>query len=226
MTKSSDGPRLGELIGNVVIHAMLGGILFLAAGTWDLPWVWTYLGVSVLTWAVGSYFMDPSLRRNRVEFGAEGKDRILEWGLMPFYLAFLVVAGLDLGRYHWSGDVPVAVRVAALVVYVAALGVGFWAWRVNRFATRNVRIQKESGQFVVMGGPYRIIRHPSYAMAVVSLPSAAVAIGSWWSLIPLLGVIALFLHRTAYEDAMLRASLDGYADYARKVRWRICPLIW
>jgi protein-S-isoprenylcysteine O-methyltransferase Ste14 len=28
------------------------------------------------------------------------------------------------------------------------------------------------------------------------------------------------------EDALLRAELDGYADYARRVRFRLVPELW
>lgn len=32
--------------------------------------------------------------------------------------------------------------------------------------------------------------------------------------------------RTALEDRMLRAELDGYQAYARRVRFRLLPYLW
>jgi protein-S-isoprenylcysteine O-methyltransferase Ste14 len=34
------------------------------------------------------------------------------------------------------------------------------------------------------------------------------------------------LIRTVYEDRMLVAELDGYAEYAQQVRYRLIPGIW
>jgi protein-S-isoprenylcysteine O-methyltransferase Ste14 len=53
-----------------------------------------------------------------------------------------------------------------------------------------------------------------------------VVLGSWWAL-PSYGLAGLLLvARTALEDRVLRAELAGYADYARRVRWRLAPGIW
>ena len=37
---------------------------------------------------------------------------------------------------------------------------------------------------------------------------------------------ATLVLRTALEDRTLRAELDGYAEYARRVRWRLIPWLW
>ncbi len=39
----------------------------------------------------------------------------------------------------------------------------------------------------------------------------------------LAGVLVL---RTALEDRELNSKLDGYADYARRVRYRLVPSVW
>jgi protein-S-isoprenylcysteine O-methyltransferase Ste14 len=56
--------------------------------------------------------------------------------------------------------------------------------------------------------------------------SAAPALGSLWGLI--CGVLAgcLYIVRTALEDRTLQEELPGYADYARKVRYRLMPWVW
>ena len=38
--------------------------------------------------------------------------------------------------------------------------------------------------------------------------------------------ILSILVRTALEDRTLRRELDGYADYARRVRYRLVPGVW
>ena len=37
---------------------------------------------------------------------------------------------------------------------------------------------------------------------------------------------ALLVVRTVWEDRLLQAELDGYADYARRVRYKLVPGIW
>jgi protein-S-isoprenylcysteine O-methyltransferase Ste14 len=51
-------------------------------------------------------------------------------------------------------------------------------------------------------------------------------LGSWWGLatVPILAL--LFGIRIGIEEKVLRTGLDGYDDYARRVRWRLVPLIW
>jgi protein-S-isoprenylcysteine O-methyltransferase Ste14 len=53
-----------------------------------------------------------------------------------------------------------------------------------------------------------------------------IALGSWWSLLPLVVAVGLILRRTALEDRFLRTSLEGYASYAERVRYRLVPGVW
>jgi protein-S-isoprenylcysteine O-methyltransferase Ste14 len=53
-----------------------------------------------------------------------------------------------------------------------------------------------------------------------------VALGSLWGLVPAgLGVVMMIV-KTALEDRMLQAELDGYREYAQRVRYRLLPGIW
>lgn len=60
-------------------------------------------------------------------------------------------------------------EVIALALIVTGFAFGSWALVENRFFSGVVRIQKDRGQTVVEGGPYRFLRHPSYAGALQSL---------------------------------------------------------
>jgi protein-S-isoprenylcysteine O-methyltransferase Ste14 len=52
------------------------------------------------------------------------------------------------------------------------------------------------------------------------------ALGSWLAaLIGLLLVLPL-LRRATWEDRVLREQLEGYAAYARQVRYRMFPGVW
>lgn len=144
----------------------------------------------------------------------------------PFILGHLVVAGLDVGRFGWSGPVPFGVHAVGLAGYAAGFVLSAWAVRVNPFFSPVVRVQAERGHRLVSDGPYRFLRHPGYAGLLLSSACGAAALGSWWSLVPLVPVAVLFLRRTWVEDRYLRDELTGYAGYAGRVRYRLVPGLW
>jgi hypothetical protein len=61
--------------------------------------------------------IDPALRRERLKPGPGGKDRYLRLIALPFILAHLIVAGLDVGRSHWSRPMPPGLQALALIGY-------------------------------------------------------------------------------------------------------------
>lgn len=70
------------------------------------------------------------------------------------------------------------------------------------------------------------MRHPGYTGAILFELATPILLGSVWALIPG-GVSALaMLVRTVLEDHSLQRELAGYADYARRVRYRLLPGVW
>ncbi|MFO0972087.1 MAG: isoprenylcysteine carboxylmethyltransferase family protein [Phycisphaerae bacterium] len=202
------------------------GCLFGSAGRLDLPFFWAYLGLLIAMLVIAVRIMDRELLRERFAPAPGGHDRHLRWIALPILASELVIAGLDVGRFGWSRPLPPGLRIAALGVVAASLAFAIWALRVNRFFSPVVRIQSERGHHLVTGGPYRFVRHPGYASAVLGWPAGAIALGSWWALLPLLVLAVLLVRRTALEDRYLREQLPGYAEYAARVRYRIVPGVW
>lgn len=146
--------------------------------------------------------------------------------LAPFLIGALVVAGLDVGRFHWSDTVPLAVQLAALTGFGLGLAWGYWCMMVNRFFAPAIRIQTERGHYVITTGPYRFVRHPGYLGMIVTALCSGPALGSWWSMLPAAGYVVVILGRTVREDRFLHRELAGYAEYAAKVRYRLVPGAW
>jgi protein-S-isoprenylcysteine O-methyltransferase Ste14 len=48
-------------------------------------------------------------------------------------------------------------------------------------------------------------------------------LGSLWGLLGFVPLVAILAARTLGEEEVLKAGLPGYADYARKVRYRLVP---
>ena len=210
----------------LIFELVLGGVIFGSAGRLDLPWFWAVIVIHAVSMAAVVPRIDPELRKERFSPGPGGKDRLLRLIALPIVLVHLVVAGLDAGRFHWSGEVAVSVHAAGLVVYTLGLWLAFWAMSANRFFSPVVRIQKERGHHLITTGPYRFVRHPGYVGVIAATLGGGLALGSYWSLVPLVVLFLLFIRRTALEDRFLLAELEGYAEFAQKVRYRLLPGIW
>jgi len=207
------------------------GLLFAAAGTvnWAMGWVWaavvvvTGIGSRLIVWRV-----NPDLLAERGQYdqgeGVKSWDRALVLIAGMIVLASWVVAGLD-HRLGWS-VVPGWLAVAALVVMTLGFVLGSWALIANRFFSAFVRIQFDRAHEVVSSGPYRFIRHPGYSGIVLGYLMTALVLGSWWALIPAGLAGALFAVRTVLEERTLQDELPGYAEYARRVRYRWVPGVW
>ena len=210
----------------LIFLGIVAAALFGTAGRLDLPFFWAFLCIVVVFRIFFRLLTDPGLQQERVGPGSgRSKSRAFRLALAPLVLGFLVVAGLDNGRFHWSA-VPFGVQVAGLMGLAAALSLMLWAMAVNRFFSPAIYIQSERGHHVITGGPYRFIRHPGYLAISLSFGFGALALGSCWALLPAAGYALLILNRAAREDRFLRAELPGYADYAKRVRYRVLPGIW
>ena len=217
-----------RLAGVTVLTAVL---LFLTAGTIRWGWGWVYLALIcavLLVYTRTLLALHPDLIEERRQPPPDAKawDKPLVAILaVAGPVAQIVVCGLD----HRAGFSPPMTAGWHLAGAAAvAFGGAFTNWAVahNRFFSGLVRIQRDRGHVVVDSGPYRLMRHPGYAGSILHTLGTSFLLGSWWSLAVALPVIAVMGVRTALEDRTLRAELDGYEGYARRVRFRLLPGVW
>jgi protein-S-isoprenylcysteine O-methyltransferase Ste14 len=209
---------------------IIAGVLFISSGRLDWWMAWVYLGIFAVGVAINAAFLmriSPGLIAERARLGANAKswDKVLGtlWGILS--LVALLIAGLNV-RFGWPPQIPLELQLVAVVFVVLGSAVASWAMISNAFFAGAVRIQKERGHTTVSEGPYRFVRHPGYAGWTLSGIALALMLGSLWAVIPaVLAAIAL-VARTAFEDRMLQEELDGYGDYAQRVRYRLVPGIW
>ena len=208
-------------------------ILFIAAGRLNWVWAWVYVGIVVFFTFASRIIVirtNPDLIAERAQSldreDVRGWDRLILFFLLLIGpLAMMIVAGMD-ERFGWSPQIFVALRLAALAVMVLGYLVSTWAMAVNRYYSAVVRIQKDRGQTVITDGPYRFVRHPSYATGIVAYLTIPILLGSLWALIPCGLVVLGTIIRTVLEDKTLLEELDGYKEYAARVRYRLLPGIW
>ncbi len=139
--------------------------------------------------------------------------------LLAFFLAFRLPAA-DI-RWH-----PAVFFGLGIALLLAGVALRLYAMRtLGRFFTRRVAIH--TGQVVVQNGPYRLIRHPSYTGALVTLLGLGLALTNWASLIAVLIIPAIgFLYRIPIEERALAEALgDPYREYMHRTR-RLIPFIW
>ena len=213
----------------LVYFAVMAAILFFTAGRTDLPMVWAYLAVMAaptLVATVVTYRHNPDQLKEQTKPATGGQDRLTVPIFVVAFFAHWIIAGLDVGRYHWSDSVPPALQIVGL----AGFGFGFclvaWSTLTNQFYIGVVRTQEERGQEVITSGPYRFVRHPGYIGWMLFYLFSGLALGSWLSMLPPLLPIIATVRRTIIEDKMLHTSLTGYTDYAKRVRYRLIPGVW
>jgi protein-S-isoprenylcysteine O-methyltransferase Ste14 len=198
-------------------------VLFAAAGRLDFWPFWAYVGVMYSVGATTYTLLgrwSPGLLAERIKPPSDRDRATRRLVALPF-LAHLVIAGVD-ARFGWS-VVPVGLTVAGLALVAAGFALVGWTLFTNPFASSAVRVQDERDHRVISTGPYAIVRHPMYLAVVFVCLGAGPALASWYAGLVLLLVVAIFVRRTLFEDAMLHRELAGYAQYARKVRWRVVP---
>ncbi len=139
-------------------------------------------------------------------------------------LALIVVSCLDV-RWQIS-SVPDGVRLLGIVGVATSMTLFFRAMMANRFFSAVIRIQKDRGHHVIDQGPYAIVRHPGYAGMLPSGAFIGLALGSWMGFAIGVGCSLLALRRVFFEDAFLKSHLEGYREYATRVRYRLIPGVW
>jgi protein-S-isoprenylcysteine O-methyltransferase Ste14 len=115
-----------------------------------------------------------------------------------------------------------------LGVAIVLAGIALRAWAIvslGRYFRREVTI--EPGQRLVRSGPYRVLRHPSYAGLFLIFAGFGLAFGSWVSAaVALVVVFVGTLPRMRVEEqALARAFGAEYADYASSTA-RVLPHVW
>jgi protein-S-isoprenylcysteine O-methyltransferase Ste14 len=224
------GALLHAILSLAVFLAFLGIALFLPAG--DIRWAkgWAFLGTFLALTAVAILYLwyanpDIFVARSRIRPGTKSWDKPLVLLLLLSFVAIFPVAGLDAGRFHWS-YVPPGLIVLGYVLFCVGYFLSIWVYRVNRFAEPTVRIQTDRGQKVIDTGPYAVVRHPLYLGALLMCAGIPLSLGSLWALLPGAAGAVTLVVRTVLEDKTLQKELEGYQDYAHRVRHRLIPGIW
>jgi protein-S-isoprenylcysteine O-methyltransferase Ste14 len=230
----SYGARVNSLaartiLGFVQLLLILGVLLFAPAWTLDFWQAWVYLAVFFgCAGLITAYLWktDRLLLERRVTAGpraeASGYQRLIQILASVAFVGMFVVASLD-HHFGWS-TVPLPFVIAGDLLVILGFLIVFRVFKENSFASGTIEVT--SGQRVVSSGPYAVVRHPMYSGALIMLFGTAPALGSWWALAPFAALKIIIVLRLLDEEAFLSQHLPGYAEYCKRVRFRLLPGVW
>jgi protein-S-isoprenylcysteine O-methyltransferase Ste14 len=213
----------------VIGAVVLGLLLFLPAWTLNYWQAWVFIVVFMISVTVIGLYLtlkDPALLERRKEIGPGAEQSaaqkiIISIGILAD-LGLLVFCALD-HRLGWS-QMPAYVSLIGDALVALGLFVDLLVFRENSYGASNVKV--EEGQTVTTTGPYALVRHPMYTGVLIMVLGVPLALGSWWGI----GIIALvfpvLMLRILDEEKLLKKDLQGYAEYAQKVHYRLVPYLW
>ncbi len=209
--------------------AFLAALLCGAAGTLAYWQGWLFLAVFTgCSIAIGLYFArhDPALIERRIKAGPQAEkepaQKIIIALIMAGFLLLLVIPALD-QRWHWSNVPDWLVLFADAGIVVSFIGF-FVVMKQNSYAASTITV--EANQPVISTGLYGVVRHPMYAAALLLTVCMPLALGSYWSVLLVIVLLPLLAWRLLDEERFLVTHLLGYADYRRRVRYRLIPGVW
>lgn len=207
---------------------LLQGLL-LFVSSWTLKWSWAWLFmITQITILVINYLVLP--RELMAERGRKKKDvkkwdkRLMTIALIPFFGVY-ILSGQDY-RFKWSPILNTGAHILGLIMLFLGTMLFTWSMVSNKFFSTVVRIQDDRGHSLAAGGPYRYLRHPGYTGYIVGAIATPLALGSVYALTMSFLIIIIFIIRTYLEDQTLLSELEGYKEYAQKVKYRLIPFIW
>ena len=103
---------------------------------------------------------------------------------------------------------------------LACSGVGLTLWALWSLGPSFGIAPADRG--LVTYGPYRYLRHPMYAGALLNMLPAVLWNPTPWNL----GVAALILGISLLRIHLEERTVTAYSQYADRVRWRLIPFVW
>jgi len=211
------------LVVPIILTIFMWIILFLPAGTTTFWQGWIFwLGFTLITFSITFYFIkrNPEFLSRRTKVKEEKKNKTPSV-FKVYYLGF-ILPGIDF-RFHWSNEPLWLVILSNFIVFAAYIFI-FYVFKVNSYASTVIQVENE--QQVISSGPYSIVRHPMYSGMVIMSLFMPLALGSYFSIIPMLFIMPITIFRIKHEEETLLRELKGYKDYYSKTRYRVIPLIW
>ena len=205
---------------------VIGLLLFIPANTIYYWNGWLFMGLLFVPMFIAGIILmikNPELLRKRLnakEKENEQKQVIILSGLM-FLLGF-IIAGLNY-KYNWI-IIPNIVVIISSILFILAYILYAEVLRENTYLSRTIEVQEN--QKVIDTGLYGIVRHPMYAVTILLFLTIPLILGSIVSFVIFLVYPIIINKRIKNEEKVLEKELLGYAEYKKKVKYKVVPFIW
>lgn len=216
----------------LIVVVLLPLLPLIISGRWNWSEAWIYAIVYIAGFAISRLLAarrNPDLLAERARMmqheDAKSWDKVLAPLLALGAVFTFVVVGLD-ARFSGSSAFSPPIKIGAFMFILAGWMLGSYALIENRYFSGAVRIQHDRDHHVISSGPYRWMRHPGYAGALLTYLATPFFLDSLWSILPTALLVTILVVRTHLEDKTLQDELEGYADYARRVHYRLFPGVW
>ena len=229
MDKPISNIKKQALIGLAALAVVLWLALFLTAGSLNYWQAWAYWFVFLISVsAISIYFLkkDLNLISSRLKTGPsaekEKSQKIANSLITIFFILLILIPPFD-HRFQLS-NVPLYLVLASDVFVALGLLIVFLVFKENSFTSAVIEVNE--GQKVISTGPYGVVRHPMYSGALLMLLFTPLALGSFWGLLTFIPMFLVIALRVVEEEKFLSKNLSGYAEYCKKVSFRLIPFIW
>ena len=205
---------------------IIGALLFAPANSFEYWNGWLFMGLLFIPMFIAGIILmikNPELLRKRLN--AREKENEQKWVLLfsgVMFIAGFIVAGLNY-RYSWT-VLPKAVTIVSSIIFIIAYILYAEVLRENTYLSRTIEVQEN--QKVIDTGLYGIVRHPMYAVTIVLFLTMPLILGSIISFIIFLIYPIIIGKRIKNEEKVLERDLKGYAEYKKKVKFKVIPFVW
>jgi len=212
---------------------VIGALLLIPAGTWQWPRAIQFLVVYGLVNSVSIVALArlaPASLETRLSSPSSKSQPMADRIVTPLFfvslLAWFAFIPVDVFRLGLLPPPAVGVSVFGVVLSVAGYAAVWSTLFQNAFAAPIVKDQAECGQVLIDSGLYGWIRHPFYLGLLLFFVGLALWLESCAGVFGLLVPFVFMGARIRVEEKTLEETLPGYADYTRRVRYRLVPLLW
>ncbi|NLD95425.1 MAG: isoprenylcysteine carboxylmethyltransferase family protein [Fibrobacter sp.] len=154
----------------------------------------------------------------------EQEKNVSDYGTREIYgfsQSITVLSALWVDSF-WTN--PSILHVVGFGMLLCGISLRFWAIQtLGKYYSHIVRTI--SGHEIVDKGPYRYIRHPSYAGMIVALCGICVLYCNSISVLIFCALLLPSIVLRIWIEEKTLLSLDGYEEYV-KTRKRLIPYVW
>jgi len=210
------------IIGLIVV----GCLLFIPANSLEYWNGWLLIGLLFIPMLIAGIILmikNPELLQRRLN--AKEKENEQKWVLLFSGLMFIsgfILAGLNY-RNEWI-ELPNVVIIISSILFIIAYILYAEVLRENTYLSRTIEVQ--NNQKVIDTGLYGIVRHPMYSATILLFLTMPLVLGSIISFLIFLIYPIIIAKRIKNEEAVLEKDLKGYAEYKKKVKYKIIPFVW